>query len=90
MFEGIKSMLGTILIRTEWIYIDLWSILHFIWGYLLYSMFHTTIYTALIVIGVYEFIEPKFTMFNPENKIDTIWDIIITFCGYIIAMKGIL
>ena len=79
----IKNWLGTRITHSDWIYIDYWSVLHFIWGWVLYAKFN--VWLALVIIIGYELIEPYFIGFKPEGNIDTVWDIIITFVGYLAA-----
>ncbi len=87
MFEAIKELLRTKIWSTDSIYIDGWSILHFIIGYILYSKFKLKPYVAISIIIIYELIEPVFTFFRPETPIDIGWDIIIGIAGYYTARR---
>lgn len=89
MINQLKKWLGTRIVQSDWVYIDYWSALHFVWGYLLYSTFHINIYMAFVVIVLYEVIEPYFTGFEPERGMDTVWDIIITIGGHLVASRGL-
>ena len=85
----IKELLRTKLLETDFIYLDNWSVIHFIIGYLLYARFKLKPKIAIPLIIIYELIEPIFTFFRPEKQIDTIWDIIIGIAGYYTARKYI-
>lgn len=87
MINRLKKWLGTRIVQSDWVYIDYWSVLHFIWGYLLYSSFYINLYMAVTVVILYEVIEPYFTGFEPEEGMDTIWDIIITISGYLASAR---
>lgn len=86
-FEALKEILRIKIVETDLIYLDNWSILHFIIGYLLYSKFKLKPKVAIPLIIIYELIESTFTFFRPETQIDTLWDIIIGIVGYYTARK---
>jgi hypothetical protein len=83
----IDKILSAKLISTDYVYIDLWSVVHFIAGYMLYSYFNLIPMAAISLIVIYETIEPMFPFFKKEQPLDTLWDIVITVCGYLVAMR---
>ena len=84
--NGIQEFLQNKLYESESVYLDNWSIVHFISGYLLYSKFKLKPQIAIILIIGYELIEPMLP-YTPETPVDTFWDIIIGIAGYYTARK---
>lgn len=74
---------------TDFIYIDLWAVVHFITGYLLYSYLKLEPITAIVLIVGFEIIEPYMEGFRKEHKTDTFWDLVLGIAGYYIARGGI-
>ena len=89
MINKTANFLRTPIVKTKNVYIDLWSIVHFISGYLLYSYLNLGPIVAISFIVLFEAIEPKIPLFRKEHKADTVWDLIITTAGYFVARGGI-
>lgn len=87
----ISNILNYTLIDNSFIFINLWSFIHLLSGFLLYKYITQNPYSLLILIIVYEFIEFALwgVMFKPETPIDIIWDIIMGIIGILIATKFI-
>ena len=88
MFEQIRAILRGKIFESKYVYLDVWSIVHFITGYLLWSVFNLEAAIVFILIVLYEIIEPALPFFRPETKVDAIWDVIIRMIGYYIARGG--
>ena len=86
---AIREFLGTKILESNFIYIDLWSVVHLIVGYLMWSWLGLEFILALGLIILYELFEGKISMFRAENMTDKIWDVILGVIGYIIAKGGI-
>lgn len=90
LFEQIKEFLRTPLIVTKNIYIDLWSIVHFITGYIMYSIFRIDVMPAIILLIAFEVLEPVMEGLKREHPVDTPWDIAIGIAGYFVARGGMI
>ena len=85
MIEDLKEFLRTKILSTNYIYFDLWSIVHFFSGFCL-GIFRFNPILALIIIVGFEIIEPFIIGFKAETLIDKIWDVIFGMMGYFIAI----
>lgn len=81
----LMQFLRTEILVNRYVYLDLWSIIHFLVGFSLYHFFKfEPIYAWIIIIG-FEIVEPYFKHFKREHPTDTFWDIVIGMAGYYIA-----
>ena len=74
----------------NFIYIDLWAIVHFATGYLLFALFRIDQLLAWGLIVGFEIIEPYIRHFKREHPADTFWDIVLGMSGYYIARAFLL
>ena len=90
--DAIVKELNKSWIETPWIYINRWSIFHFIWGAIMpYFIGPSRPLYALVVHTVWEIIEyglaygghPLFV----EEAVDILWDTVIYMLGYVIVSK---
>lgn len=98
---GLAKFLGTIIVENKFISLDLWSIIHFFTGVLLflfiYFFFRNVLGTLLIILVLlilYEFFEILMSMFTRffifESPINIFTDIWIALIGSLITALIIL
>lgn len=85
----ISEFLNIVLINNSFIFLNLWSVVHFFSGVIL-SLLVRNIYIVFILLVLYEIFEFLFygILFRPETKIDILWDLIIGLIGFIIFARG--
>ena len=82
------EILRTIIIENNFIFINIWFLVHLLVGYILWKKFKLDIKTVLIIIIGFEIIEPMFpNLFMGETALDQLWDVVGGLVGYFIA-KG--
>ena len=89
----IADTLNIVLIQSEVIFFNLWSLIHILSGfligkYLLKGKKHFITLIPLLIL--YEFIEISLIpsgLFRPEIMLDVIWDIIYGTIGWLVATQ---
>lgn len=89
MVENILvDLLQTVIIDNPIIFLNIWAIVHFIVGFILYKKFKLDIKLVLLLVIGFEVLEPLFpNLFLGETAVDQLWDIITALLGYFIAKK---
>lgn len=85
IIDDIKKFLRTKIISNRWIHIDYWSFIHFAVGWILWSRFGLSLVATAFILILYELIEPSFTFFRAENRVDMLWDVKFGLLGYAFA-----
>ena len=95
----VADILNTVLISNPIIFINLWSIGHLLFGFILMRMFLVDRKDRFIklfgLLVLYEILELTFiffgsTLFRPELYIDQLYDLIIGMLGGYLATKWIM
>lgn len=84
LFEFLKIEL----INTPFIFLQLWSVVHFLAGFFLWKYFKAKPEIAIALIVGFEVIEPMTPLFQSESPIDTYWDLIVGILGYYTAKNN--
>jgi len=85
----IADFLNIILINNVFIFVNLWSFVHLVSGFLLYRYVSKDFLFLFLILISYELFEIIFynVLFVPELWTDIVWDIIIGMIGIWIAYK---
>ncbi len=85
----IADFLNIILIDNVFIFVNVWSFVHLVSGFLLYRFVTKKFLFIFLLLLVYELFEILFytVLFIPEIGIDIVWDLIIGMFGSYIAYK---
>ena len=88
----LSQFLGTVLIDLPIIFIDIWSFVHLLSGFLIGKYLiksRKSILVLLVALIGYEIIEMLGygVIFRPETQIDVLWDIIIGTIGWYFGTK---
>lgn len=81
------EILRTVIIDNSFIFLQVWSIVHFFVGFALWRFFKLKPFGAVLLIVGFEIIEPFIPGLLPEVAVDTVWDIFLGMMGYFIAKK---
>ena len=88
MVIEILEFLRIVIIDNKVIYLQIWSLVHFFVGFLLWKLFKLDIKIVLILLIGFELIEQFLPVIgDPETIIDTLWDVITGLLGYFVAKK---
>ncbi len=97
--KQIADFLNSKIVENNFIFLNLWSIIHFFSGffiikYVLYNSKNQLIY-LFILLGIYELVEllvikSGSNFFRPEKFIDIAWDLIIGMIGGYVYLKWLL
>lgn len=95
--KSIADLLGTEIINSKFIFISFWSIIHFLFGGLIFYLIEKAkvkktknkFLILFLILVTYEVIEfflyQNLTMlFFPETMVDIIWDLIIGMLGGVV------
>ena len=95
--EQIAQLLNIILIENRFIFINFWTFVHFVSGFLLmmimFKMKKPKMITFLGLLVLYELFElivirSGSTFFQAEPFIDAVWDLIAGYLGGILYLKS--
>jgi hypothetical protein len=90
--DNIERWLGTPFVDTRFIYVDRWSIVHFLTGitlgFIAQFIYHPSHVWMRVFVGLiaYEILERIVSpwLFRQEKITDTVWDVIIGMLGFTI------
>ena len=86
--NALVDFLQIIIVDNPLIFLSIWSVVHFIVGFILWKKFKLDIKLVLLIVIGFEIIEPLFpNLFLGETAVDQLWDIVISLAGYFIAKR---
>ncbi len=86
--NALVDFLQIVIVDNPLIFLSIWSVVHFIIGFILWKKFKLDIKLVLLIVIGFEIIEPLFpNLFLGETAVDQLWDIVMSLLGYFIAKK---